>query len=119
MQPIFDSEGLTVAWLNDNNVIHDLDGDAIAFVRGNIVHDCGGAQLGWLVNGYFRDGDGDALAFMQGCVGGPLPPPPELAPLPPLPVLPPLPPLPALAGLQPLFSLDWSGLTWDQFMELE
>ncbi len=68
MQPIFDAQGSTVAWLN-RDVIHDLDGSSLAFIRNGVVYAYDGEQLGWLHTGFFRDGDGDAVAFMDGCVG--------------------------------------------------
>jgi hypothetical protein len=91
LQPIFDQEGVTASWLNDNSVIHDLDGEAVAFVRANAVYDYDGEQLGWFQNGFSRDDAGDAIAFMNGHVGGPLPPLHELPPLPPIPAIPPIP----------------------------
>lgn len=38
MEAIFDQEGTTVAWLSDNGVVHDLEGNALAFVRADAVY---------------------------------------------------------------------------------
>src|SRR6266404_5497360 len=116
LQPIVDQQGVTASWLNENGVIHDREGEAIAFVRANAVDDYNGEQLGWFQNGFFRDGAGDAIAFMTGYVGGPLPPLHELPPIPPIPAIPPIPPVPAIPGIPPLPSLDWSDVTWEQFL---
>jgi len=96
MQPIFDSEGATVAWLN-GDVIHELDGRAAAFVRNRAVYNYAGGQRGWFDSGFLRDRDGDAVAFMDGCRGGPLPPLHEVPPIPPITAIPPIPPIPAIS----------------------
>jgi hypothetical protein len=118
MEPIFNGDGAVVSWLNDK-YIHDLNGQAFAFVQNGAVYLYNAQQIGWLRNGYFRDGNGNAVAFMREHRGGPLSPLTELPPLPPLPALPPLPPLAPLSPLPPLFTLNWSHLRWDQFVGWE
>jgi len=118
MQPIFDSEGATVAWLN-GDVIHELDGRAAAFVRNRAVYNYAGGQRGWFDSGFLRDRDGDAVAFMDGCRGGPLPPLHEVPPIPPITAIPPIPPIPAIPSIPPLPTLSWSELSWEQFLGTE
>jgi hypothetical protein len=96
MEPIFDSNGAVVSWLNGTHV-HDLNGNPFAFIQNGAVYLYNAQQIGWLRIGYFRDGHGNAVAFLRKHSGGPLTPLPELPPLPPLPALPPLPPLPPLS----------------------
>jgi hypothetical protein len=84
MEEIFDSDGLTVAWLHDGTV-RDPDGFAVAFIRGTAVYDYDGVQIGFFGNGYFQDGDGNAIAFIRNAHGGPLPPVIQLSPMQPLP----------------------------------
>lgn len=115
MNPIFDSQGLTVSWLR-GEYVHDLSGNAVAFIKGGAVYLYSGQQIGWLMNGFFRDGYGNAVAFMRGCTGGPLPPLAELPPLAPLAALAPLRPLTSLPSLPPTPSLSWSNLSWEQFL---
>ena len=119
MQAIFDGLGRTVAWLHESGVVHDLNGAPMAFINGRAVYDYAGNHKAWFHDGFFRDGHGDAVAFMRGCRGGPLPPLPELPPIPPLRSLAPLKPLTGLPGLPPLSTLNWSGLTWEELMELD
>ena len=115
MEAIFNNAGIVVSWLNDQ-YIHDLNGSPFAFIQSGAVYLYSARQIGWLHDGYFRDGRGDAVAFLRDCSGGPLPPLAHLAPLPPLPALPPLTPLPPLSPLPPLFTLNWSNLSWHQFV---
>jgi len=118
MEPIFNSRGIVVSWLN-NQYLHDMRGQAFAFVQRDAVYLYNARQIGWLRDGYFRDGRGNAVAFLRDCTGWPLPPLAHLPPLPPLPALPPLPPLPPLSPLPPLFTLSWSHLQWEQFVGWE
>lgn len=118
MEPIFDSGGAVVSWLN-NKHIHNMSGHAYAFVQNGAVYLYNSQQLGWLRDGYFRDSYGNAVAFLRNRRGGPLAPLTHLPPLPPMPALPPLPPLPPLSPLPPLFTLSWSHLSWEQYVGWE
>jgi hypothetical protein len=113
--PIFDRIGRTVGWL-DGEVVRLPNGQHIAFVSNNGVHDYGGRCIGYFEDGYFRDSSGNAVAFVQGATGGPLPPLPQLPPLPPLFPLAPIAPIPSIPPIPPIFTLHWSALSWDQFL---
>lgn len=117
MEPIFDSSGRTVAWL-DNVILRDIQGQPAAFLKGDAVWDYRGQYLGRLQNGYFRDRRGDAVAFLRDHGAGPLPPLAQLPPLPPLASIAPISPLTGLPPLAPLPSFAWSGLTWDDFLNV-
>jgi hypothetical protein len=118
MEAIFTPDGVTVSWLN-RDYLHDMNGQAFAFMRSGAVYLYSARQIGWFKNGYFRDAYGDAVAFVRGCKGGPMPPLPYLPPLPPLPSLPPLPPLPPLPFFPPLPTFNWSSLSWEEFVGWE
>lgn len=115
MEPIFDRSGQTVGWFS-GDVVRDVQGHAVAFVRGESVYSYQGRHLGELSNGFFRDRAGHAVAFLAKHAFGPLTPLPGLPPLPPLPSIAPLPPLPGLAPIAPMPTLTWSPLSWDHFI---
>jgi hypothetical protein len=115
MEPIFDSAGAVVAWKRGND-IHDVHGQAVAFLSNGDVVSYGGRHRGVLDKGLFRDHHGDGVAFMRGARGGPVLPTPSVSPVPPVPAIaparpePPIPPVPAAP------SLRWSSLSWGQFI---
>lgn len=115
MEAIFDSDGITTAWLH-NNVIYDLEGDAVAFIQNNAVYDYDGRQRGWFNDGYFREDAGHAVGFVLGARNGPLPPLPESPPIAPIPAIASIPPIPNIPAIPPIPSPHWSDLDWDDFI---
>lgn len=115
MEPIYDRQGIVVAWKN-GNVIHDISGNAIAFINDTNVISYTGKHLGVLNNGFFRDHRGDAVAFMKGATGGPILPVLSVPPVPPVPAIAPVPPIPPIPPVPAVPSLSWSDLSWDKFI---
>lgn len=114
-EPIFDSGGKAVAWLNED-LIHDLDGIVVAFVLKTSVYGCAGRHLGFFASGFFRDLRGSAVAFVQGARGGPLLPHLRLSSGPPRFEPPPIRPIPQIPSIPAMPSLTWSELAWDDFL---
>ncbi|MDA9555318.1 hypothetical protein N9R54_03700 [Pelobium sp.] len=113
MTPIYNRQGRTIAWIN-NNFIYDFFGrQVLGFINNNSVFTYGSRHLGRFINGFFRDKSGHAVAFVQGAKSGPLPPIAQIPPIPPIPVIPPTPPIPPIP---PIDSLSWSNLTWENFI---
>lgn len=106
MEAIFDRNGKTIGWLNDD-VIYDRHNRYRAFVSDENIVSYGSQHLGTLDNGIFRDKNGNCVAFMDGASGGP--------PLP-LHELPPLPPPAPLPPVTPPGTLNWSHLNWEQYL---
>src|SRR4051794_11326945 len=111
MEPIFDKDGKTVAWLLEDTV-RDLAGHPAAFIRGEDIFDYYGRHLGRLHDGYFWARGGAAVAFFDHHRRAPLTPPPELPPPPPWRAIPPAPPLAHSPPLAPLPTLSWSPRSW-------
>jgi hypothetical protein len=116
MEGIFDIDGLTVAWLDDD-LVRDLDGYAVAFIRSSAVYDYNGVQFGFFDNGFFRDDDGNAVAFIRAAHGKPLLPEIKLLPIQPDPHEPPLHPVPDAPAILPESTPFWSDLDWDLFTD--
>jgi hypothetical protein len=116
MEGIFDIDGRTVAWLHDD-LVRDLDGYAVAFIRGSAIYNYNGVQLGFFVNGYFQDEEGNTVAAIRGAHGKPLVP--EIKPSPIQPDLhePPLDPVPDVPATPPISTTFWSDLEWDDFVD--
>lgn len=116
MNPIHDSSGAVVAWL-DSQYIRDLNGGVIAFVRYINVYRLDGQNLGTFRSCYFRDHSGFAVAFVRGATIGPLLPFPAIPPVPPIPAVPPSLPFPAIPPPIPASPLpEWSPSGWDAFI---
>jgi hypothetical protein len=118
MEPIFDKNGKTVGWLQQDK-IYDTNGNPISFVRNRAVYTYSGRYLGTCVNGFFRDKNGDAVAFIRSAEGGPLKPIPEIPPIPPIPSLAPIPPITPVPPIPPISSLNWSRLSWVKYLREE
>lgn len=116
MEPIYNQKGLTVGWLKEG-VNYNIDGTPCAFIRNDNIFNYEGDYLARLNRGFFRDMNGDAVAFMRGASGGPIPPVPEVAPVPPIPAIPPIPPIPAVPPVSPIHSLNWSNISWEEFLK--
>jgi hypothetical protein len=116
MEAIFDIDGLTVAWLDDD-LVRDLDGYAVAFIRGSAVYDYNGTQFGFFVNGYFQDREGGAVAVIRSAHGKPLLPEIKQSPIQPDPHDPPLHPVPDAPSTPPTPTLFWSDMDWDDFTD--
>lgn len=116
MKPVFDRNGRTIAWIN-NNYIYNLSGNKVlAFNNKNSIFNYGGKHLGRLNNGFFRDKNGNAVAFLQGAKGGPVIPITQIPPIPPIPTIPPIPPIPSIPTIPSIDSYNWSNLTWESFI---
>jgi|SRR5450759_3422662 len=115
MDPIFDRNGDVVAWLSID-VIHDLNGVPVVFLNNRNVVSYGGAHLGFLDRGLFRDHDGDVVACLKGAHGGPLLPVPHVPPIPPVSHVPPVPPVAPVPPIPSVASLDWSSFDWYAFV---
>jgi len=115
MEPIYNRNGRVVAWQN-NDVIHDLRGEAVAFLSGSNVVNYRGQHLGVLDRGFFRDHNGSAVTFIRGAIGGPVPPVPSVPPVPPVPAIAPVRPVPPVPPVPAVPSLGWSSMDWDRFV---
>ena len=69
MRPVFDRDGLLVAWLEDDASLYDAVGMPIAYLDRDRVYSYGGAFLGWFTDGWFRDRTGSAAGFLEGSTG--------------------------------------------------
>jgi hypothetical protein len=118
MTPIYDRNGRTIAWMNNNYIYHLSGRQVLAFVNNNSVFTYGSRHIGRLSNGFFRDRFGHAIAFIQGATNGPMPPIPQIPPIPPIPAIPPIPPLPPIPPIPPINSLSWSNFTWENFINV-
>ncbi|NIS60528.1 MAG: hypothetical protein GTO13_07480 [Proteobacteria bacterium] len=115
MEPIYDPAGAIVAWKRGDD-IHDVHGQAVAFVSNKNVVSYSGRYLGVLDKGLFRDHHGDPVAFMRGATGGPVLPVPSEKPVPPVPAVAPARPEPPIPPVPGVPSLRWSSLSWEQFL---
>ena len=115
MEPIYDSGGAVVAWKRGDD-IHDVRGQALAFLGNKNVVSYSGRHIGVLDKGLFRDHHGDVVAFMRGATGGPVLPVPSGKPVPPVPAVAPARPEPPVPRAPAVPSLRWSSLSWEQFV---
>jgi hypothetical protein len=116
VQPIFDKDGTTVAWLQDDTV-RDSQGGTIGFVADEALYTLIGQFVCHVTGGFFRDRDGAAIAFVEPHGIGPLTPLTRLPPPPPAASLAPLRPLFPVPPLAPLPSLTWSRVGWHALFE--
>jgi hypothetical protein len=116
MEGIFDIDGRTVAWLQED-IVRDLDGYAVAFIRGSAVYSYSSVQLGFFVDGYFRDEEGNAVALICSAHGKPLLPVFKPSPIQPDLHEPPLHPGPDVPATPPTPTTFWSDLEWDDFVD--
>jgi len=65
MEPIFNSQGRTVGWIEDN-VIYDRNNRYRAFIEDGNIFNYQGKHLGVLDTGFFRDKRGHCVAFLDG-----------------------------------------------------
>lgn len=110
MQPLFDRNGNTIAFMGSNGRIIDLSGRSASWIdqSGN-VYDYSGNHRGWWTGGHMRGHDGGVVAWMHGAQNtGVMLPLASLPPLAPLASLEPLRPLPSLPPLRPLNTMGWS-----------
>ena len=115
MRPIFDEHGKTVSWLS-KDVIYDLGGEEIAFIKDKAVFTYDGKYVGIFENGFFRDKSGHAVAFLTGAYGGPKLPTPEIPPVPPVPAKHPVPSSPPAMSEDPTVKSKWSRIDWIEFI---
>lgn len=115
MEAIFDRAGRVVSWLK-GNVIYSLRNQCVAFINNGNVFTYQGRHLGVLDRGFFRDKQGHCVTFLKGAKGGPIPPIPQMPPIPAIPPIAPIPPIPPMPPIAPIGSLNWSNISWDQFL---
>ena len=116
LTPIYGRCGTVIAWIDDD-VIFDQCGRWTAFLDETDVYHPSGKLLGFYEDGWFRDCKGDGVAFTEGCSdNGPVPPICDPVPLPPSLTFPPLPPAATTMPVSPLPTVDWSLLTWNEFI---
>jgi hypothetical protein len=115
MLPIFNRQGVVVGWVRDGRVL-DQSSTYRAFVHHKGVFSYDRGYLGTFDRGYFRDRFGHAVAFVKGARGGPIPPITQIPPIAPIPPIPPIPPVPPIPPIAPIPTLNWSALSWDQFL---
>ncbi len=120
MIPIYNQHGHLIAWLQgaqwQRQVVHDLYGQARAYLHHNELYTFDGRHLGRFSRGYFRDHLGSAVAFVEDATNGPVSPLPGLLPFPPLPGVTPIPALPPLPPLPAVELYSWSYVGWDEFV---
>lgn len=114
MRPLRDHSGSVCAWL-DGEIIRDLNGAAVAFMRNENIISYRGDHLGRMKTGYIRDHSGNAVAWLEGAQGGPLLPVAGVAPVRPVRQIAPIAPIPPIPPVPPIPSLGWSPGGWDQF----
>ena len=71
MRPVFDRDGLVVAWLGADGSLYDPVGIPVAYLDRERLYSYEGMFLGWYVDGWFRDRAGSAAGFIDGSSGGP------------------------------------------------
>ena len=71
MKPVFDRDGLIVAWLEDGGSLYDAVGMPIAYLDRDRLYSYQGAFLGWHIDGWFHDQKGLAAGFLEDASGGP------------------------------------------------
>jgi hypothetical protein len=114
MEPIFDRNGKTVGWLQDD-VVYDLNGANLAFVFRGALFSYDGRHLGSFSNKFFLDREGKAVAFIRGASGPAIPPLPSALPVPPKTDPKPMPSNTATSKvptMPPVHSLTWSNKPW-------
>jgi hypothetical protein len=115
MEPIYNLNGCTVAWLR-GDFIYDISLKLRAFTRSGAVFTYQGRYIGQLDCGFFRDKSGHAVAFMRGATGGPVPPAPKVSSCPPVPPVPSVAPVPPVPPVPPAPSSSLSNLDWEEFL---
>jgi len=116
MEPIHDQRGETVGWLK-KDIVYDIDGSPVAFIRKKEVINFHGMHLGRFVNGFFRDEGGQVVTFIKGATGGPILPIPSITPIPPIPGITPIRPISPIPPIAPINSLSWSSKSWNAYLE--
>lgn len=115
MIPIFDAKGSTIGWMKDD-LLFALNGAAAAFLKGENIINFAGLHCGFLINDFFRDHKGNIVAFLREAQGGPRLPVTKIPPPAPIPGFVPLRPVAPIAPLRPMLGLNWSDLSWDNFL---
>lgn len=117
MEPVFDSKGRAIAWLDGDGIAYSLRGRPVAFLADDGVITYSGRFAGWLRNGYFLDRAGRVVGFLKTARGaGPLLPITVIPPLPPIPGIPPIRPLPPIPPIPLIPLLAWSPMTWPEYV---
>lgn len=117
LEPIHGRQGEVVGWLDDERRIRDLRGAVVAYIqRDGSINTQGGRSCGVLDRGFFRDRNGGAVAFLKGAAAGPVPPVPHVPPVAPVPVVPPVSPVPPVPPVPAVPQLNWSHLSWEEFI---
>jgi hypothetical protein len=65
LEPLYNERGATYAWLHATGNVYSLEGDALAFVDGEVVYDWEGHPIGWWAEGHMRDAMGAVCLFTQ------------------------------------------------------
>lgn len=115
MDPIFDRKGHVVGWLLHGAILNQRP-TYRAFLLDGRVYSYGARYLGEFSGGFFRDQAGRAVAFLRGATSGPLTPITQIPPVPPIPPIRPITPIPPIPPIAPIPLLNWSDLTWEQFL---
>ena len=119
MEPIFDRNGKTVGWLQED-VVYDLNGVHLAFIFRGAVFDYGGHHLGSFSHKFFRDEKGRAVAFVKGASGVTVPHTASSPPTPSVSASLPQPPQMSsrkIPEIPPVQTLSWSGTAWERFVK--
>lgn len=115
MIPIFDPKGSTVGWMKDD-LLFAADGAAAAFLKEENIINFAGLHCGFLISSFFRDHGGNIVAFLREAQGGPRLPVIKIPPPAPIPGFFPFKPVPPIAPLRPMLTLNWSDLSWENFL---
>jgi hypothetical protein len=111
MRPVFDHNGVAVAFKQDNDVFA-LDGTHLATIDSEWLVNHAGKQVAYFGSGWIRDLAGDCVAFMEGASGGPVTPQTQMPPIAPAPGITPMAAVTGMAPLPPLPSVKWSTVGW-------
>ncbi|MFJ6654688.1 4-fold beta flower protein [Micrococcus luteus] len=115
MEALFDRNGYTCAWMKDDTLF-DLAGRVVAYIDQTQVFGRQGRHFGRLVEGNVRDHHGDVVAWTRKSHEGPLKPVAAIPPIPPLTEIVPIRPIFAIPPIPPINSLNWSRMTWPEFI---
>lgn len=110
----YDRQGRGTHYVNTGGKMYTWGGKSVGFVRGEVVYNNRGVQVGRISRGWFRDVRGGAVAFTDGATGGPIPPIKQIARIKGIPAIPPIPAIPQIPRIAAIPSLGWSAHSLDQ-----
>jgi hypothetical protein len=114
MEPVFDADGWTVAWIYKQQFLIDAASTLRAIMRGRAVFSKERRVLAEFADGFFWDARGEAIAFVSGATNGPALPGLRASPAAPIPPTISVPSLAPIVSARPSHRRRWSRMTLDQ-----